>query len=272
MRGVPRPERARRLSAAARSGHGRAAAGVWGVGGWPNPAPRAQKARRSGRAHPPQELRGFHKRRSRLPSGSPWSRSGFHTGPPGCAQSPSWRCPTRLDSPLPPPSPAVRGAGRAGGALWPLRRRAPTHPHPPPPAPPRRGDSPRPTAGAPRARSANGRPPAGHRPQGPLTSSSSAVRGTVSGGEGDVSGPIDCCLSVLCFPLKPCSPKAGSSSSPTVETCPGRGRAGGRTSSPAPVVPWPACPVATFAGVAASKAMGGPSQCLANGHLCIAVF
>lgn len=193
---------------------------------------------------------------------------------------PAWMCTIslmampdspRLASPAAQPGSTRR---RESGRRFMASEAARAHPPPPPPpAPPRRGDSPRPTAGAPRARSANGRPPAGHRPQGPLTSSSSAVRGTVSGGEGGVvSGPTDCCLSVLCFPLKPCSPKAGSSSSPTVETCPGRGRAGGRTSSPAPVVPWPACPVATFAGVAASKAMGGPSQCLANGHLCIAVF
>lgn len=67
MRGVPRPERARRLSAAARSGHGRAAAGVWGAG-----PTRPRGPRRPGEAA------------GRIP---PKSSEASTSGGPGCPQA-----------------------------------------------------------------------------------------------------------------------------------------------------------------------------------------
>lgn len=96
--------------------------GSWG--GWhsparPGPAPGVQQPRGSDSpTEPPCASRGRSEApqaagRRDSPSGSPWSRSGFRTVPPGCARSPSWLRPA-----VPPPSPAVRGAVAPGGALW----------------------------------------------------------------------------------------------------------------------------------------------------------
>lgn len=119
------PGRARRRSAAA-SKHGRPAPGSGG--GWPSiaqPSPRCAAAPgvpaapRNHRARPPGAQR-LRKQRagSGSPSGSPWSRSGFRTVPPGCARSPSWLHPARPAVRPPPRRPARLCAAPSHGRCF----------------------------------------------------------------------------------------------------------------------------------------------------------